>query len=55
MIGAKTRERDWIEAIGATTAQPTRCRRPPPRRLHEGMEQMTQRHPDDFEAWVYAR
>jgi len=54
-IGAKTqRERDWIEAIGAyyrdhdKLAQDTRLAA-----YTNAMEQMTQRYPDDFEAWTY--
>ena len=54
-IGAKTpRERDWIEAIGAYYRDADKV--PAPARLAaytKAMEQMTQRHPDDFEAWVY--
>ena len=54
-IGAKTpRERDWIEAIGAyyRDADKTQVNA----RLAaytKAMEQMTQRYPDDFEAWTY--
>jgi tetratricopeptide (TPR) repeat protein len=54
-IGAKTqRERDWIEAIGAyyhdhdTLALDARLAA-----YTRAMEQMTQRYPDDFEAWTY--
>jgi Tfp pilus assembly protein PilF len=54
-IGAKTaRERDWIEAIGAYYRDAEKT--PVPARLAaytKAMEQLTQRHPDDFEAWVY--
>jgi tetratricopeptide (TPR) repeat protein len=54
-IGAKTpRERDWIEAIGAYYREADKV--PAPARLAaytKAMEQMTQCHPDDFEAWVY--
>ena len=54
-IGAKTpRERDWIEAIGAYYRDPDKGA------LNDrliaytkAMEQMTQRYPDDFEAWTY--
>src|SRR5262245_46424170 len=54
-IGAKTpRERDWIDAIGAyyrdhdKLALDTRLAA-----YTKAMEQMTQRYPDDFEAWTY--
>jgi tetratricopeptide (TPR) repeat protein len=54
-IGAKTpRERDWIEAIGAYyrdhDAVPVNTRMAA---YTKAMEQMTQRYPDDFEAWTY--
>src|SRR6059036_1229176 len=54
-VGAKTqRERDWIEAISAyyrdyeTVPLSTRLAA-----YTRAMEQMTQRYPDDFEAWTY--
>src|SRR2546422_8160126 len=54
-VGAKTqRERDWIEAIGAYYRDHDKV--PLPARLAaytRAMEQMTQRYPDDFEAWAY--
>ena len=54
-IGAKTqRERDWIEAIG--TYYKDADKTPVNARLAaytRAMEQMTQRYPDDFEAWTY--
>ena len=54
-IGAKTqRERDWIEAIGVYYRDPDKV--PVNARLvayTKAMEQMTQRYPDDFEAWTY--
>ena len=54
-IGAKTpRERDWIEAIGAYYRNPDKGA--PNDRLvayTKAMEHMTQRYPDDFEAWTY--
>jgi tetratricopeptide (TPR) repeat protein len=54
-IGAKTqRERDWIEAIGVYYRDPDTV--PLNARLiayTKAMEQMTQRYPDDFEAWTY--
>ncbi|MGH7346276.1 MAG: hypothetical protein ACREK4_15280, partial [Candidatus Rokuibacteriota bacterium] len=54
-IGAKTqRERDWIEAIGAYYRDADKT--PVNARLAaytRAMEQMTQRYPDDFEAWTY--
>jgi tetratricopeptide (TPR) repeat protein len=53
--GAKTqRERDWIEAIGAyyrdhdTVPVSTRLAA-----YTSAMEQMTEKYPDDFEAWTY--
>src|SRR5262245_12083005 len=53
--GAKTeRERDWIEAIGAYYRDHDKT--PVTARLAaytKAMEQMTQRYPDDFEAWTY--
>jgi tetratricopeptide (TPR) repeat protein len=53
--GARTqRERDWLEAIGAYYRDHDRM--PPDGRMAAytiAMEQMTQRYPDDFEAWVY--
>jgi tetratricopeptide (TPR) repeat protein len=54
-IGAKTpRERDWIEAIGVYYRDADKT--PVNARLAaytRAMEQMTQRYPDDFEAWTY--
>src|SRR6267142_4865666 len=54
-IGAKTqRERDWIEAIGTYYRDADKT--PVNARLAaytKAMEQMTQRYPDDFEAWTY--
>ena len=54
-IGAKTqRERDWIEAIGVYYRDADKT--PVSARLAaytKAMEQMTQRDPDDFEAWTY--
>src|SRR5262249_58057870 len=54
-IGAKTqRERDWIEAIGIYYKDADKT--PVNARLAaytRAMEQMTQRYPDDFEAWTY--
>jgi tetratricopeptide (TPR) repeat protein len=54
-IGAKTqRERDWIDAIG--TYYKDADKTPVNARLAaytKAMEQMTQRYPDDFEAWTY--
>src|SRR5438067_7240194 len=54
-LGARTpRERDWLEAIGAyyrdyeTVPLNTRLAA-----YTKAMEQMTQRYPDDFEAWTY--
>jgi tetratricopeptide (TPR) repeat protein len=54
-IGARTqRERDWIEAIGtyyrdhATVSLDARLAA-----YTRAMEQMTQKYPDDFEAWTY--
>jgi tetratricopeptide (TPR) repeat protein len=54
-IGAKTqRERDWIEAIGAyyrdhdKVSVNTRLAN-----YNRAMEQITQRYPDDYEAWVF--
>jgi tetratricopeptide (TPR) repeat protein len=54
-IGAKTpRERDWIEALSAyyrdheTVPVETRLLA-----YTTAMEQVTQRYPDDFEAWVF--
>src|SRR5215510_10806589 len=53
--GAKTeRERDWIEAIGAYYRDHDKT--PVTARLAaytKAMEQMTQKYPDDFEAWTY--
>ncbi|HYS19065.1 MAG TPA: hypothetical protein VET45_19235 [Candidatus Binatia bacterium] len=54
-VGAKTqRERDWIEAIGTYYRDHDKI--PLGARLSaytRAMEQMTQRYPDDFEAWTY--
>jgi tetratricopeptide (TPR) repeat protein len=54
-IGAKTqRERDWIEAMGVYYRDADKT--PVSARLAaytKAMEQMTQRYPDDFEAWTY--
>jgi len=54
-IGAKTqRERDWIEALSAYYRDHDKV--PLNARLlayTKAMEQMTQRYPDDFEAWTY--
>ena len=54
-LGAKTqRERDWIEAIGVYYRDADKT--PVNTRLAaytRAMEQMTQRYPDDFEAWTY--
>lgn len=53
--GAKTqRERDWIEAIGAYYRDHDKV--PLNTRMAaytKAMEQLTQRYPDDFEAWTY--
>jgi len=53
--GAKTeRERDWIEAIGAYYRDHDKV--PLNTRIAaytKAMEQMTQKYPDDFEAWTY--
>ena len=54
-IGAKTpRERDWIEALSAYYRDYDKVS--VDERLlayTRAMEQMTQRYPDDFEAWAY--
>jgi tetratricopeptide (TPR) repeat protein len=54
-IGAKTqRERDWIEAISAYYRDHDKIA--VDQRLAaygKAMERMTQRYPDDFEAWAY--
>src|SRR5947199_9246351 len=54
-VGAKTqRERDWIEAFAAYYRDHDSA--PLSTRLAaytRAMEQMTQRYPDDFEAWTY--
>ena len=54
-IGAKNqRERDWIEAIGSYYRDHDKV--PVTDRLAaytRAMEQMTERYPDDFEAWTY--
>jgi tetratricopeptide (TPR) repeat protein len=53
--GARTpRERDWLDAIG--TYYRDHDKTPVAARLlayTRAMEQMTQRYPDDFEAWTY--
>jgi tetratricopeptide (TPR) repeat protein len=53
--GAKTqRERDWIEAVGAYYRDHDKV--PLNTRMAAyttALEQMTQRYPDDFEAWTY--
>lgn len=54
-IGAKTqRERDWIEALSALYRDydkiPYRTRQ---LAYEKAMEQLTQRYPDDSEAWTY--
>ena len=53
--GAKTqRERDWIEAISAYYRDHDKIALP--QRLaaySKAMERMTERYPDDFEAWAY--
>jgi tetratricopeptide (TPR) repeat protein len=54
-VGAKTqRERDWIEALSAYYRDYDKV--PVDVRLlayMKAMEQLTQRYPDDFEAWAY--
>jgi tetratricopeptide (TPR) repeat protein len=54
-VGAKTqRERDWIEALSAYYRDYDKV--PLDDRLlayTKAMEQLTQRYPDDFEAWAY--
>ena len=54
-VGAKTpRERDWIDALSAYYRDHEKV--PVGDRLlayTKAMEQMTQRYPDDFEAWVF--
>jgi len=54
-IGAKTQlERDWIEALSAYFRDHDKV--PVDARslaYTKAMEQMTQRYPDDYEAWVY--
>lgn len=54
-IGAKTpRERDWIEAVSAYYRDHDKV--PVNVRLaayNKAMEQLTQRYPDDYEAWVF--
>jgi tetratricopeptide (TPR) repeat protein len=54
-IGAKTpRERDWIDALSAYYRDYDKV--PVDTRLlayTRAMEQLTQRYPDDFEAWVF--
>lgn len=54
-IGAKTpRERDWIEALGAYYRDHDKV--PLDTRMdayNKRMEQLTQRYPNDYEAWVF--
>jgi tetratricopeptide (TPR) repeat protein len=54
-IGAKTpRERDWIEAIGAYYRDADKVSLDARLAAYtKAMEQLTQRYPDDFEAWTY--
>ena len=55
VTGSKTpREHAWIEAIGAYYKDHDKV--PVDRRMaayNRAMEEMTERHPDDFEAWVF--
>jgi tetratricopeptide (TPR) repeat protein len=53
--GAKTqRERDWLDAIGAYYRDHDKVPLDARMAAYTGaMAQMTQRYPDDFEAWVY--
>ena len=53
--GAKTqRERDWIEAIGAYYRDHDKVSLTARMAAYsKAMEQITQRYPDDFEAWTY--
>ena len=54
-IGAKTqRERDWIEALSAYYRDYDKVSLDDRLLAYtKAMEQMTQRYPDDFEAWAY--
>ena len=54
-IGAKTqRERDWIEAIGVYYRDADKVALNARLAAYtKAMEQLTQRYPDDFEAWTY--
>ena len=54
-IGAKTqRERDWIEAFSAYYRDYDKVSLDDRLLAYtKAMEQMTQRYPDDFEAWAY--
>ena len=54
-IGAKTqRERDWIEALSAYYRDHDKVSLDERLLAYtKAMEQMTQRYPDDFEAWTY--
>jgi tetratricopeptide (TPR) repeat protein len=54
-VGAKTqRERDWIEAIGVYYRDYDKVSLDDRLLAYtNAMEQMTQRYPDDFEAWTY--
>ena len=54
-VGAKTqRERDWIEAISAYYRDYDKVSLDDRLVAYtKAMEQMTQRYPDDFEAWAY--
>jgi hypothetical protein len=54
-IGAKTqRERDWIEALSAYYRDHDKVSVDDRLLAYtKAMEQMTQRYPDDFEAWAY--
>jgi hypothetical protein len=54
-IGAKTeRERDWIEALSAYYRDYDKVSLDDRLLAYtKAMEQMTQRYPDDFEAWTY--
>ena len=56
-IGAKTqRERDWIEALSAYYRDYDKVSVDDRLLAYtKAMEQMTQRYPDDFEAWAYLR
>ncbi|HSE85409.1 MAG TPA: hypothetical protein VLJ79_04230 [Candidatus Binatia bacterium] len=54
-VGAKTeRERDWIEALSAYYRDHDKVSLDDRLLAYtKAMEQMTQRYPDDFEAWAY--